>query len=230
MKQSIKQIIIAVLVLTLVMAPAIAWAHDGEDDGDDSVTSSETEDSEDEAEDVSDDSSYSSKRDDALESLRERLAEKREERMEMFKDSRADLQERLQGTKKKACENHQNTISRLVNVMNKRRSNAYDRITKISEAIKKFYSEQNSLQVANYDDLATAVDAAEEAAKTALDGQLAVPELNCDGDHPRADVTDFRQKRLDSIDAMKAFRDAVRELGKAIRAAINDTKSTDTEG
>ncbi|MCA9335206.1 hypothetical protein KC953_03625, partial [Candidatus Saccharibacteria bacterium] len=92
------------------------------------------------------------------------------------------------------------------------------RISNVISAVEEFYQSKN-LSVADYDTLVAEVNAAKTLAQDAVASQLAVPELDCDGDHPRADVENFKEKRDASIDAMKAYRDAVKKLVDAVKAA-----------
>ncbi len=159
----------------------------------------------------------------AREELQAKLEAQKQARQEKVEAVKTEAKERLEDAKKRACENHQTTINRLMDVMDKRRENAFDRITKISDAVQAFYVKKQ-LTVANYDDLVAAIAAAKTAAQTATASQLAIPALNCSGDHPRADVADFKEKRAGSIDAMRAYRDAVKELVKAVKTAAEAAK------
>lgn len=217
MKQTIKQIITASIVFALVVAPSAAFAHNGVDDEHDeagSTTTSETDE---------DSSTVTEKRLQAVEKLRERLAQQKAERQEKLDSLKEARQERLEGAKKKACEKRQTLINRLMDKMDSRHETVFNKITRISEAVQKFYTDKN-LSVANYDDLLAEVVAAKGIAQSSIDAQQAVPELDCDSEHPRADVTDFRQKRLDTVDAMKAYRDAVKSLAQAVRTAAKSTE------
>ena len=224
MKQNIRRIITTSLVLALVATPGLAFANE---DGDGTTTnesgSTTTTTTEEHTSTSADRKDVAEKRAEALKALRERLAEQKAERQEKFDSKREALQERLEGAKKKACEKHQTTINRIITKMNKGHETSFDRITRISEAIQKFYTEKE-LSIANYDDLVAAINAAKGVAQTNTEEQVAVPELDCDSDHPRADVTDFRQKRLDSVDSVKAYRDAVKALGQAVRTVVKNTE------
>lgn len=223
MKQTLKRTIIAGAAVLLLVTPSIASARDGMDDGGSGEATSPS---------VSPTSSP--KIDDRKVSryeteLRSQLQERSKERetvkskeVEQEKD-KEKIHEKLDTEKKKECENHLNTINRVMDNMNKRRQNAFDRITKVSEAVQAFYVKKG-LTVENYDDHVAKVSAAKSVAQSATEAQVAVPTLNCDGDHPRADVADFKEKRSVSIDAVKAYRDAVKALVKAVKAAAETTK------
>lgn len=223
MKQTLKRTIIASAAVMLLVTPSIASARGGMDDGDSTETASPS---------VSPTSSpkVDDRKVNRFETeLRSQLQERSKEReavkskeVEQEKD-KEKLHEKLDAEKKKVCENHVNTINRVMDTMNKRRQSAFDRITKVSEAVQAFYVKKG-LTVENYDDLVAQVSAAKSVAQSATEAQVAVPTLNCDGDHPRADVADFKEKRSASIDAVKAYRDAVKALVKAVKAAAETTK------
>jgi hypothetical protein len=219
MKQTIKRSIIAGAAMALLATPAIVSAEDGPNTGSGSAPTGTTS------------SPYpspsTSPRPEKVrqfeQKLQTQLQQMKEQRQVAIQDKMDGLEQKLDNAKKRACENHQATISRLMNVMDKRRQNAFDNITKVSEKVQAFYTEKR-LSVANYDDLVAAVSAAQTAAHTAMIAQQAIPSLDCSGDHPRADVADFKEKRAGSIDAMKAYRDAVKNLVKAVKTAADVAK------
>lgn len=162
--------------------------------------------------------------------LRNQLQERQKEREASSQDTKTDemkakLNEKLDEAKKKACEKNVSTINRLQEVMNKRRQNTVDRISKISEAVQDFYSKKQ-LNVANYDDLLAKVAAAKSVAESALQAQQQIPSLDCSGDRPRANVADFKDKRTTAIDAVKVYRDAVKDLARAVKTAASTATTT----
>ena len=162
--------------------------------------------------------------------LRNQLQERQKEREASSQDMKSDemkakLNEKLDETKKKACEKNVSTINRLQEVMNKRRQNTVERISKISEAVQSFYSKKQ-LTVANYEELLAKVAAAKTVAESALEAQQQIPSLDCSGDRPRANVADFKDKRATAIDAVKAYRDAVKDLARAVKTAAGTSAST----
>ena len=132
--------------------------------------------------------------------------------------------QRLDDAKRKRCESHQAHIDKIMQRMDSRRQKAYDHITKIYEAAKNFYSNKQ-LQVEDYGELVASIDTAQDAAKSNMQDQQNVPQFNCGGDHPRADIVDFKAKRQSSIDAMRTYRQAVRDLIATIKAAAKEAKS-----
>lgn len=218
-----KRLISALVVMALLVTPATVFAHGDEDHSDDSVTTTNTQTSDDSRSGTVD------RRQNAQDKLREKLSEQKTEREGQFGISQERLQARLDEKGVEACEKRQEKITALMNKMNERRTSAYDRITRIFNAVKDYYDKQEELVVENYSQLLSTAQVSKETAKTAMDAQLAIPELDCESEHPRADVTEFRKKRLDSIDAMKAYRDGVKAYGEAIRTAMIEQKNTNEE-
>lgn len=226
MKEILQRFIIISAAVVLFTAPALAYAQDDLEDSDNDVTTSN----------VSDDSSGES--DDSsveLENERERefkdrlstrLQNLKEARAAKMSESKSNLRERLDAAKKKACENHVNTINRLMDNMNKRRQAVYDRITNVSSAVQKFVTEKQ-LTVSDYDSLVAEINAAKSLADTSIASQIAIPTLDCDGDHPRADVAEYKEKREASVDAMRIYRDAVKKLIEAVKSVVETTRSAE---
>lgn len=223
MKQTLKRTIIASAAVILLVMPSIASAHEGKHSGhnEDVATTSESP-------SASPRPSAEVRKVNKLETeLRSKLQEQAKEREAVREQSseqkKEDLRERLDANKKKLCKNRINTITRVMTAMNNRRQNAFDRITKVSDAVQAFYTKKE-LSVANYDDLVAQVNAAKSVAQSTTSAQTAVPPVNCDGEQPRADIADFKEKRSASIDAVKAYRDAVKALVKAVKTAAETTK------
>ena len=155
----------------------------------------------------------------AAERLRIDLEAKKQARQTEINDSRAELTQRLEGAKKRACEARQDKLNDLMSKMDTRRESVFERITKVSDAVQQFVADKE-LSVPEYERLIANVNAAKVLAEATATEQKAVPDLDCSGEQPRADVDDFKQKRADSIDAMKAYRDAVKALAKAVRSVV----------
>lgn len=225
MKEVIKRFTIISAAVVVMAMPAVASAHDhmAEDEAEDDTTTSISE------EHSSGHEQENEQEKEYKDRLSARLRNLREARREKMKDDRSDLHERLEGVKRKACENHASTIDRLMTKINKRHQNAFDHITRVATAVETFYTSKN-LSVSNYDSLVAEANAAKSVAETAMQSQLAIPTLDCNGKHPRADVASFKEKRQDSVDAMKAYRDAVKKLIKAVRTAAEATQSATEEG
>jgi hypothetical protein len=226
MKQTLKRTIIAGAALALLTSPAVALAKNGISVNEDvNEVRAQTTSPSPRPSTVSD-SDPSRDLQASLETeLRDQLEQKSEQRQTALAADKTELWQKLDNVKKKACENHAAAINKLMALMDKRRQDALDQVTKIADAVQMFYVKK-SLSVANYDDLVTKIKATEAVAEQATQAQQQIPSLDCSGDHPRADVADFKDKRSTSIDAVKAYRDAVRDLVKAVKAATEATQAS----
>lgn len=72
--------------------------------------------------------------------MQEQAKEREAVREQSSEQKKEDLRERLDANKKK-LKNRINTITRVMTAMNNRRQNAFDRITKVSDAVQAFYKE-----------------------------------------------------------------------------------------
>ncbi len=211
----------------LAVLPVAASAHDGRDSrdhDDDSVSSKTTTVVEAEQETETHES-------DSTKELREKIEAQKKEARESAKEkaelAKKETKERLDTDKLKACENHKSRINSIMGNMNDRRQKAFDHITSVYTAVTTFYTDKK-LTVSGYDELVTTVESAQAAAQTAMETQLAVPDLDCSGDHPRADVTEFKTKRQSSIEAMQNYRQAVKALIKAVKETAETTKGDES--
>lgn len=227
MKQTIKRVIISGAVAALLVAPA-AFAHDGEDH---SVSSGGTSGSGSSSNDgtarIASKEPTQERVDHFKQQLNAQLEQMKKERQAAVEDKKAEVKQKLDDAKKRICENHRTQINKIMTGMNDRRQHAFDRITQVSEAVQTYVTSKD-LTVTNYEDLLATIVATKAAASATMSTQQSVPQLDCGGDHPRSDITDFKDKRSDSIDAMKAYRDAVKALVKAVKEAAVAT--TEPEG
>lgn len=204
MKRMFQQIITAAISISLLF-PVVAYANTNHDEGDVPIA------------------------DKAQQETRATLQSRKEERAAKLETKRADLNERLDSAKKKICERHQSRVNNIMSAMNKRRKNAFDRITSASDKILAF-SNKKSLSFENYDAIVAKIDAAKSAAESTMSAQQSSVTLNCDGEHPRADMSEFKEKRSDSVDAMMLYRDSVKELATAVKQAAKDARVATQEG
>lgn len=159
--------------------------------------------------------------------LKNQLETRRNERQAALDNKKAELNRRLDNAKKKVCEKNQAKLNSSMGEMDKRRQNTFTRIAQIADSTESFYINKR-LSISNYEMLLAAVNTTEAEARLAMNAQLAVPNLDCNGTHPRFDIENFRSKRLDSVDAMKAYRDAVKALVQAVKSAVDEAKRSGT--
>lgn len=210
MKHTVKHILTASLIFALVVVPTVAFAHDGHDHGAQDTTAPDLLNTEKE-------------RLKKMRELRERLKQAQKQRSEIVNDVKSNLRQRLSGERKEICERHQSRINEIIGNMNTRRQKAFDYITRIFDAAVEFHKKRG-LEVSGFNDLITTAEKAKDAAQKAMKEQQNAPRLDCYGDQPRADMTIFRQKRLNSVSAMMSYRDAVKNLISAMREAVAQEK------
>lgn len=232
MKYMTKIITASIFALSLVVAPSAVWAREEMLNGNPptEVRTATASPSASGSTPIEKDSNNQQRRFEA--ELRSKLEQKQKERTSSFqqtegRESEVKKAEKLDEAKKKACEKNINNLNRLKEKMDQRRQNVLERITKVSEAIQAFYTDKQ-LVVTNYDELVAKVNAAKGLAESAIQSQQQIPSLNCDGDHPRAEVSTYKEKHAAAIDAVKAYRDAVKELALAIKEAAEGAAQEST--
>lgn len=134
--------------------------------------------------------------------------------------------EKLTALKLKLCDEHQTTINNAMDAVRRTSQSQFDRITKAFTTAQT-YATQHSLTVADADTLEATVTSTKAAAQTALQSLAAAAPLTCSSDGPKAEIQDFRNKRLDKVSAFEAYRTAVKAYITAVKAAANVTTSTE---
>jgi hypothetical protein len=144
---------------------------------------------------------------------------------------------KLDESRKRACEKRQAKITTFMERMQTRGEKQLEVFTKIADRTKAFYEEKQRT-VANYDDLAAAVDEKKQAAELALNaGSEAIGEFSCDSEDPIATKDLFKAQLQDQIAALKAYKTAVKDLivgvksaqGQASRSGSDTTQTTEQE-
>ncbi len=136
--------------------------------------------------------------------------------------------EKLDSRKKALCESREGTVNKAITNVGERSQNHFDRITKIYDLSLTFYTEKG-LSIGNYDELVASVISTKAIAETALTELKSTPQLSCDSDGPKADLQEFRNRRLDKVEAFSAYRDAVKAFVKAVKAAAEATETSETQ-
>lgn len=152
---------------------------------------------------------------------------KKTERESRVETRREVAREKLDERKKTVCETHEGTVNKAITNVSERSQNHFDRITKIYDLTVAFYGEKG-LTISNYDELIATVVSTKTAAETALTELKATPRLSCDSDGPKADLQEFRNKRLDKVEAFGNYRDAVKAFVKAVKVAA-ESAQTETQ-
>lgn len=146
---------------------------------------------------------------------------KREDRKEVAR-------ERLDDAKKKACTQREANINAAMDRIVERSQKHVDRISAVSEKAKQFYIAQGNV-LSTYDELVAVVEQKKIAAQAAVDALSEGAVFSCDSDGPRSDLQDFRNGRLNKIEAVGAYRTAVKELIAGIKSVQPDDTSTEAQ-
>lgn len=154
--------------------------------------------------------------------------DKKERLRASLKERSAERETKQKERMKAKCELHKAHLDKLMTNVETRSQRVYDRITKISELIKKFYVKKE-LKVAEYDTLIADINVKRATAKEYLDILLANSGIDCNAESPREMVKEFRDDRKEKIEAMKAYRESVRKLLQAVRQAAIDQLSSRVE-
>lgn len=214
MKYTFKRAIITVMAVALLV-PVAASAHEGHDH---SVTDG-----------PSKSESITDKAERYRKDFQATLDRQKTERKTKMQDKREQAKQKLGTAEKNLCERHQKKINTLIGTMNDRRQNTFDRITKISDAVQRYYTKQ-AISYDGYYEVVAKVAAAKSTAESAMQTQRSTTPFDCNGDQPRADMSLFKEKRSGSIDAMKLYRSAVKELVTVVKQAVKANHAAAQEG
>lgn len=122
------------------------------------------------------------------------------------------------------CQKHEQGIDKIMQRIGVRGDNHIALIGKIADNVEAYYKAKN-LSVANYDELVAAVNSTKATAQSAVDAaNQAKGQFSCDGD-PAGSATDFKTLVQARNDAIKSYRDAVKQLIQAVKAASPATGS-----
>lgn len=133
--------------------------------------------------------------------------------------------QKLDAAKQRICEKRQTIITNVMTRMNNRGQKHLDLITAVSTKVQAFKNNKN-LTVENYDTLLAAVESSKSAAQAAVDAvKNTQVEFKCDGTDPKGVASNFKEAVTAQNEALKAYRDSVKDLIKAVRQA-NGTQNT----
>lgn len=126
-----------------------------------------------------------------------------------------------QATQKAVCERRQKLIDKRVYGIN-------NLVAKQSELLGTIYSrvqtfvDENSLNVENYQQLSSEVDNAKSQAEDKIEAQKSNPPgLNCESEDHVANVQAYKSYVQSTNNALKSYRQSLRELIKAVKLATN---------
>lgn len=210
------------LLLSLVAIPQVQALTDGEATGSDDSQASTTSETEQKS------------REELKAAAEKRMAEARaraaelKAKQEENKTKRQEAAKKLEETKLRICEKRQTVITGVMSRMNSRGQKQLDLITAVSTKVQAFKNSKN-ITVENYDTLLAAVESSKTTAQAAVDAvKNTQVEFKCDGSDPKGVASSFKETVKAQNEALKDYRDAVKDLIKAVRQA-NGTKRTSTE-
>lgn len=148
-------------------------------------------------------------------------ATKREDRKEVAR-------EKLDDAKKKTCAEREANINAAMDRIVERSQKHIDRITAVSDKAKAFYIEKRNV-LSNYDQLVANVEQKRAAAQAAVDALSTTATFSCDSDGPKSDIQNFHNDRAGKIEAVGAYRTAVKELIAGIKSVQPVDTSTEAQ-
>lgn len=141
-------------------------------------------------------------------------------------------QARIKETKNKVCSTRKDGAGNVENRVIARGQKRLDAYTKIAERVEKFKTDKG-LSVTNYDALVSDVNAKKAAAQAAVDtlsadkGQL--PAVACGEGHGKPLVEKFRTDLKAEQAALKAYKDSIKTLIQAVKAAKTTTAGSESQ-
>lgn len=135
-------------------------------------------------------------------------------------------QDQLAAAKLKACGVKKNAVSGIESRVGKRAQGRLDAITKIATKVENYVT-TNNLTVTNYDSLVSDISAKKATAQAAVDKVKSevgsVGSVTCSGGDGKAQVEIFKKDMRAQQNALKAYRESVKVLVKAVKAAKTST-------
>lgn len=156
--------------------------------------------------------------------------EKLKLRLQEFKQKRAEnRQQRLAANKLRVCEQRQTRIKAIMNRAITRAERQLKLFETIAERVKAFYVEKG-YNLANYDELVAAVDAAKAEAEANLATLKELPPFECDADDPKGNAEMFKLAMQSVREDLKGYRTAIKNLIVGVKSAHNTATDQTEEG
>lgn len=152
--------------------------------------------------------------------------EKKKEADAKIEEKKTQAEQKRTEVKEKACQNREkiitNTMERIVSSEQKKLEN----ITTISEKTQTYYTTKK-LSLANYEELVGLINEKKTAAENAITAVSSTGSFSCDSTSPRESITTFKENRKVAIEALKSYRDAVKNLVQAVRSSASNKTEKD---
>ena len=132
---------------------------------------------------------------------------------------------RLEENKLRVCERREQVINNILGRIAKRGQKHLDLFTTIAERVQAFYEEKGKV-LDNYDELVAEVNNKKATAQTVVDEVEGMRvEFQCDGTDPKGVAASFKDALKSEIEALKAYRKAVRNLIVGVKSVQGTTSS-----
>lgn len=147
---------------------------------------------------------------------------KRKELQAQVEDKKQAIRQKLSDQRLKICKEHQDKINKIVDGSKTRGQKVLERLQAAETKVRAYYERLN-ITLANYDALSAVIDDKEAAAIAAVN-VTGDTQFSCDSDdatRPGGIISDTMRSQHS---ALKAYRDSIRDLIKAIREAKQTTE------
>jgi len=132
------------------------------------------------------------------------------------------VSEKLSDVRQKTCEKHHTVITNVMNRINDRGQRRLNVVNTVSTRVQDFKAGKG-LAVNDYDALVAAVDSSKTNAQTAIDMVKSTQvEFKCDGSNPKGVGASYQQAVKTQNEALKSYRDAVKDLVVAVKQAAQN--------
>jgi len=133
-------------------------------------------------------------------------------------EAKANAAQKLADNKKQSCQEVVGQINTILTDTKTRRESTGVLITQVTDASLE-YVKTNALVIENYDALVAAVDTARAASELANQSLSKLADFDCNATDPYGYVAQFKAIRSETLEAQKVYRDSVKDLLVAIKAA-----------
>ncbi|HSX35820.1 MAG TPA: hypothetical protein VLH84_02690 [Patescibacteria group bacterium] len=134
---------------------------------------------------------------------------------------------KLAEAKLKVCQKRETTVNNIMARIADRGQKQLDLFTSIATRVETFYANKGKT-LSNYDALVADVNAKKDAAQTEVDSVKATSvTFKCDGTDPKGTAQSFKGDLKAEIDALKAYKTAVKNLIVGVKSVQGSTTSAD---
>lgn len=145
-------------------------------------------------------------------------------------ENREAARGRLDDARQRACENRQKAITNIMARISDRGQKQLELFTLIAERTQQFYASMGR-NVGNYDALVADVAAKRTVAQAAVSAVATSSDtFACDGEDPKGVATIFRDNLKSEIEALKAYKTAVKNLIVGVKSAQGQAASAENGG